>query len=432
MSRSNDIANITSSVLDGVTKAEVGLGNVDNTADSAKPVSTAQQTALDAKLATTTANSTYAPLASPEFTGTTTVADFASATPLSHRNMIINGGMQVWQRGVDVTCSDNSSENYNSVDRWFFNFNSGCPGTLDVDRSTDTPDGFGYSMKLKCNATGNPAASGDFINVGQRIEAQNLQHLGYGTSGAKTITLSWYMKSANYTSPITVKVEKPDSTSSYYLKSFTPTTSWTRYTMTLPALTGSTIANDSDIGLVVQFTLSGYSGGAQEQTGESSAWGTTYYEYINDVGNFFASTSNELYITGVQLELGSTATPFEHRTYGDELAKCQRYFWKIAGNLYQHFAIYHRFNTSNHVFPIHLPVPMRHHQPTINQDNLGRWSHPSGSWSTSYTTVSFYDTIDSENNFTLVPFQMTGSGSEDTGLMGFQASGYLSLYAELG
>ena len=272
--------------------------------------------------------STVASAALPKAGGTMT-GDLVPATPMSHRNMIINGGMQVWQRATDITASDQSNEGYNSVDRWYYNFNSACPGTLDIDRSTDTPDGFGYSMKLKCNATGTPVSStSDFVTANMRVEAQDLQHLNYGSSSAKTTTLSWYMKSVNYTDPLTFSIQKPDGTAAYYLKSFTPTTSWARYSMTIPANTnaGHTIANDNGVGFVIQITLSGSDGGSFERTGASSTWDTTYKEYINDIGNFFASTSNELYITGVQLELGSNATPFEHRSYGEELEKCKRYY----------------------------------------------------------------------------------------------------------
>ena len=247
---------------------------------------------------------------------------------LSHRNLIINGAMEVWQRSTDITCSDGSNEDYNSCDRWSVNFNGGCPGSLDIDRSTDTPDDFGYSQKLKCAGTGTPTGSNQMAHWRTKIEAQNLQHLNYGSSSARVMTLSWYMKSVNYTSPLTFQFIKPDSTAAYYLKSVTPTTSWTRYSITIPANTnsGHVIDNDNGIGMTINIMLSGTSGGLYEQTGDSTAWGTASKYFTNTQGNFFSSTSNELYITGVQLELGSVATPFEHRSYGEELTRCQRYF----------------------------------------------------------------------------------------------------------
>jgi len=253
---------------------------------------------------------------------------------LSHRNMIINGAMQVWQRSTDITCSDGSNENFNSVDRWQPNFNGGCPGTLDIDRSTDTPDGFGYSMKLKCAGTGTPTGANQMSHWRYKFEAQDLQQLNYGSSSAKVTTFSWYMKSVNYTSPLSFLFIKGDNTGAYYVKAVSPTTSWARYTMTIPANTnsGHGIDNDNGEGMILNIMLSGTSGGTYERTGDSTAWGTSADYYTNTQGNFFSSTSNELYLTGFQLELGSVATPFEHRSFGEELARCQRYHCRGRGS----------------------------------------------------------------------------------------------------
>ena len=252
---------------------------------------------------------------------------------LSHRNMIINGAMQHWQRSTDITCSDGSNEDYNSCDRWSVNFNGGCPGTLDIDRSTDTPDDFGYSQKLKCAGTGTPTGANQMSHWRYKIEAQDLQQLNYGSSSAKVMTFSWYMKSVNYTSPLSFMFFKNDNTNAYYVKSVTPTTSWARYSLTIPANTnsGHGIDNNNGEGIVINIMLSGTSGGTYERTGDSTAWGTSVDYYTNTQGNFFASTSNELYITGVQLELGTVATPFEHRSHADELQRCYRYFERYTG-----------------------------------------------------------------------------------------------------
>jgi len=264
-------------------------------------------------------------------TGNTTITgDLVPSTPFSHRNVIINGGMQIWQRSTDITASDGSNEGYNSIDRWYFNFNSSCPGTLDIDKSTDTPSGFGSSMKLKCNATGTPAGSStDFVLASTTLEAEDLQRLCYGTADAKVTTLSWYMKSVNFTTPISVSIETFDGTREYYHVNATPTTSWARYSVTIPKSTSATITNDNGAGLLIGFVLSG-SDGSVAEANDSSAWSTTQKVYRSNQTNFFASTSNELYITGLQFELGSNATPFEHRTNNDELIKCQRYYQRIG------------------------------------------------------------------------------------------------------
>ena len=284
--------------------------------------------------------------------------DFIPSETLSNRNMVVNGGMQIWQRSDDITASDGSYEGYNSIDRWYFNFNSSCPGTLDIDKSTDTPSGFGSSMKLKCNATGTPAGSTtDFVLASTTLEAQDLQRLCYGTADAKVTTLSWYMKSVNFTTPIGIYLETFDGTKEYYHVNATPTTSWARYSVTIPKSTSATITNDNGAGLLIGFVLSG-SDGSVAEANDSSAWSTTQKVYRSNQTNFFASTSNELYITGLQFELGENATPYEHRSYGEELARCQRYYYKFdTGG--QHFPLTNYWTSAVRRGHFEFPVVMR-------------------------------------------------------------------------
>ena len=272
--------------------------------------------------------STVASAALPKAGGTMT-GDLIPATPLSNRNMIINGAMQIWQRKTSLTASDGSNEGYNSVDRWYFNFNSSHTGSIDVDKSGDTPDDFnGNSVQLKCASTGSPASgSTDLIEFQTKLEAQNLQHLSYGSSNAKTMTLSWYMKATAFTSPIAIQLLTVDGTVEYFTVNRTPTTSWARYSVTIPGSTSATISNDNGHGFTLSFILSGAQNNPFVQTADSTSWSTTVKTCQDDQGNFVSSTSNYLWITGVQLELGSSATPFEHRSYGDELARCQRYYF---------------------------------------------------------------------------------------------------------
>ena len=291
--------------------------------------------------------------------GATITGELVPSTAYSHRNMIINGEMQVWQRSTDITASDGSNEGYNSIDRWYFNFNSSCPGTLDIDKSTDTPSGFGSSMKLKCNATGTPAGSStDYVIAHTTLEAQDLQRLCYGTADAKVTTLSWYMKSVNFTTPIGIYLETFDGTKEYYHVNATPTTSWARYSVTIPKSTSATITNDNGAGLLIGFVLSG-SDGSVAEANDSSAWSTTQKVYRSNQTNFFASTSNELYITGLQFELGENATPYEHRSYGEELTRCQRYLY-IMPTSGQHFPFTNFWSSSSNLRGyIPFPTEMR-------------------------------------------------------------------------
>ena len=248
------------------------------------------------------------------------------------RNLIINGAMQVAQRGTSASVSDNSNEGYSTLDRWATQFNSAIGGSITYSQSSDAPSGFANSAKIQCASTHTPASYGDYLSLRTTIEAQDLQQLAYGTSDAKEITLSWYMKVETYSGPISVGFQTKDGTSEYFVKSVTPTSSWTRYSITVPASTTATINNDNGAGLQVEFVLSGDTANTNfDRATDSTAWETTRYQYVSDVGNILSNTSNAIYITGVQLELGKVATPFEHRSYGEELALCQRYYEVSSG-----------------------------------------------------------------------------------------------------
>ena len=139
---------------------------------------------------------------------TITTDQIADTSVHGRRNLIINGAMQVAQRGTSTTGSS-SNNVFPACDRWKVGFTSG--GTYDFSQSTDTPDGFSSSIKVKCASTDTSIASGDEFIVQHRIEAQDLQRLAYGTSAAKNITLSFYAKAVNKTGTYCVHIQKNDS-----------------------------------------------------------------------------------------------------------------------------------------------------------------------------------------------------------------------------
>ena len=247
---------------------------------------------------------------------------------LSNRNLIINGAMQVAQRGTSATVSNGSNEGYSTVDRWFLNFNDSIGGATTFSQSTDAPAGFANSAKIQCSTTASSFSSNQYLALQHKFEAQNLQSLAYGTADAKSITVSWYMKTDVYTDPISFALFTDDGTAEFYTVSVTPTTSWARYSVTVPGSSTATINNDNGAGLFLQFVFAGNTSSAIAAASDSTAYSTTRADFRTNVGNFLSSTSNAIYITGVQLEVGNLATSFEHRSYSDELARCQRYFYK--------------------------------------------------------------------------------------------------------
>jgi len=243
----------------------------------------------------------------------------------SSRNMIINGAMQIAQRGTSI--AGGTSDIY-SLDR--FALGSGSSFDFDVtatQNTTSNPDGFGYSLKLAVDSTQTPTSShnGD---VYQGIEGYNVQSLMHGTAAAKTFTLSFYVKAVSKTGSYSVCCVKKDASGAgfHQVKEFSVTTSWVRQEIIFEADTTNAIRNSSAKDLVFYFNLAA---GVDDITAPTTAWasGGGLKASTNQV-NFMDSTSNEFYITGVQMEVGSVATPFEHRTYGQELEDCKRYFQK--------------------------------------------------------------------------------------------------------
>jgi len=249
-----------------------------------------------------------------------------------NKNFIINGDMQVWQRATAATAGANNT--LNTVDRWGWLLSN--DGAVTSEQSTDTPTGTGYSFLAKCTTADSSIAAGQYAVIYQNIEAQNLQPLQYGTSSAKTITLSFWAKS-NKTGTYTVALYKGGNTGYIIPNEYTISSAntWEKKTITITPTAGSTsfitaaaaaFLNNNTLGFQLAFNLAFGSNG----NGTNATWSsnTAHYSTSNQV-NWMDSTSNNFYLSQVQLEIGEVATPFEHRSFGDELAKCQRYLQKI-------------------------------------------------------------------------------------------------------
>jgi hypothetical protein len=247
------------------------------------------------------------------------------------RNIIINGDMSVAQRGTSATVSDGSNEGYSTVDRFYTNFNANIGGAIDISQDTTVPDnqGFAKSLKIQCSTTASSFSGNTNLQVYQEIEAQNLQYLSYGSSSPKNIVYSFWCKSTNYTSPLSAIFRTIDGTAEYFVKSFTPTSTWQKFTFSVPGSTTATINNDNGSGLRVGICLAG---STDNEAPDSTTWSTTRKDLTDTQGNFLSSTSNILYMTGVQLEAGTSASDFEFLPVDVNLNRCQRYFFQIQGN----------------------------------------------------------------------------------------------------
>ena len=256
------------------------------------------------------------------------------STQPTFRNLIINGDMRIAQRGTSATGLTNGSTGYYTVDRFQF-VESGSPTsawTMSQDTDVPTGQGFANSLKMDCTTAQASLGTGDTLYLFHKIEGQHLQHLNFGTSSAESLTLSFWVKS-NKTGTYIAELYQTDATRAVsYAYTVSSADTWEKKTITYVGDTSGQIDNDNGTGLQIAFWLA---------TGTDRSSGTlaTSWASVNNpdrgVGqvNLADSTSNYINITAVQLEVGTEATPFEHRPYDMELARCQRYYQIIKGGV---------------------------------------------------------------------------------------------------
>ncbi len=279
-----------------------------------------------------------------------------SQSALSNRNLIINGAMQVAQRGTS-TSSISSGDTYPSVDRFMLRVSSA--GTWTHSQSTDAPAGFSSSLKMDCTAADSSLAADDNIQVQYRFEGQDLQQLDFGSAGAKSLTLSFWIKATKTGTNIAALYQ--DDGNDHIAKSYTVDSAdtWEHKTITFSGNTLASIANDNTRGLIVQFFLAA---GSNHQSGTLATSWAGYVQGNEAVGqvNHADSTSNDWYITGIQLEIGEQDTPFEHRSFGDNLAACQRYYYQIKSpTAFTRYAMSTYDTATDYSALIPFPIEMR-------------------------------------------------------------------------
>jgi hypothetical protein len=284
-------------------------------------------------------------------------------------SLIINGDMAVSQRG-SVSAIQTA---YTACDRFGVSGN-GTAARFDSSQSTDVPSGQGFtnSLKLDVSTADTSISAGDFALVYQSIEAQNLQHLKYGTSSAEKCTLSFWVKSPKTGTHILEIFHNDASYSNSHQYSITTANTWQKVEITFDGYQTTAIDNNNEAGLGVYFWLvagSTYSGGTHN---ENTWHNTTANRAVGQV-NVADSTSNDFYLTGIKLEVGSLATPYRHESYAENLTKCQRYYYRITGGVtYQRFMGIQTPSTTNGQGTLNLPTEMRA-LPTI--DNTGTASN---------------------------------------------------------
>jgi hypothetical protein len=263
----------------------------------------------------------------------------------------------VAQRGTSFANTNNFT-----LDRWRY-YKNLASGQVTVSQENIT-DLVGFSKALKINTTtaqaGIPSAGGTtYASLYQSIEAQDLQHLANGASGAKTITLSFWIKS-NVTGTFCVTFFKADNTQKLISLPYTinSANTWEKKTLVVPGDTsGGGINNDNGEGLALYWIWA-------RNTGFAGTTSTSWVGYSNGAwantctGSIYENVNDHVFLTGVQLEVGDSASDFAQETYAETLRKCQRYYWKISSGKYRRIGGYKRGDGNCH-WELQCPVPMR-------------------------------------------------------------------------
>ena len=242
---------------------------------------------------------------------------------LSNRNLIINGAMQVAQRGTSTSIT--AAGTYFSPDR----FEAGITATdqlaATLSQSTTSPDGFANSLKFEVTTAETTLDADEIVTIRQKFEGQDLQRIAKGTSSAEQVTASFWVRSSN-TGTYILELYDSDNTRQVS-KSYTVNSAntWEYKTITFPSDATGAFDNDNNLSMFFMFWLAAGSNYTSGTLNTSWASATTANRVVGQT-NLIAST-NDFYLTGVQLEIGDTSTPFEHEPYSVTLQKCQRYYY---------------------------------------------------------------------------------------------------------
>ena len=297
------------------------------------------------------------------------------------KNKFINGSMRISQRGTSLSLN---ADNAYSLDR----IKHIVRGTHDstYTQSSDHPDGFSKSLKISPNSTYTPSGS-DNASFQSYIEGQDLQDLQFGTPNAKPFTVSFYAKSAssNNGHQYTFQIRSYPTSGDTRIKNFpfVVTTTWQRFTFTFTGDADKDIANSSAHGFACLWHLDAGPDDILPQYTDWYALGK--FQCVTGQSHFQNNTSNEFYLTGVQIEIGENATEFEHLSYAEDLALCQRYFVRMDGSSGGistgdgAIATLAMWSSAAAYGPIFLPGEMRVAPSLSDWSNLV-WYHAGNTW----------------------------------------------------
>ena len=358
--------------------------------------------------------------------------NYPTAGSLSNRNLIINGAIEVSQRGTGFVDVVDVGPGHYLVDRFKAYHFAGTAGSsvIEHSHSTDAPDGFKYSYLARVKTTGMTASDG-YTLLGQNIEGYNMNSLDWGSASGKSTTLSFWAKSSEIGTFCVAF--RNDGGSRSYVKTFDlDDTNWNFVSFTVPAETTGTWNSTNGRGIQLTWGLdvgTNYEGAVE-------TWLTSNAFTASGMTNTWTDTVNNTFqITGVQLEVGSKATPFEHENYGQTLAKCQRYYFRINGsdNINGLWGTGFAYSSDQAVISVPTPVTLRVAPTAIEQSGTAADYRilESGNTVTCTAVPAYGD--DTTNNVVVAAFS-TGNLTAGQGVMGrwnTGGNGYLAWSVEL-
>jgi len=260
-------------------------------------------------------------ITTPTYNGNTTAEYLVPVT--GFKNRIINGRMQISQRGTSFTGI--STDGPYTVDRFQYAMNGG--GAVSSSQSSTAPAGFSNSLLTTVTTADGTVASSSYYQVRQNIEGFNISDLNWGLANPKTVTASFWVN-CSVVGTYTFTLRNAGGAVSYVTTYSIPTANtWTYITITVPGPTVGTWGSTNDTGI---FATWDFGTGSTSVTSSTNAWISGNFTGATGATKLINTNGATFYLTGVQLEVGSTATSFDYRPYGTELLLCQRYFWRIS------------------------------------------------------------------------------------------------------
>jgi hypothetical protein len=275
------------------------------------------------------------------------------------RNRIINGAMTIDQRNAGASVTSSSGGGVYPVDRWEQEASVGG-GVFTMQQSSTAPPGFSNSILYTVTTADTSLAAGDRYNTRQIIEGYNIADFGFGTASAQTVTASFWVRSSLIGTYCIALRNGTNARSNVANYTINVANTWEYKTVTIAGDTGGTWGTTNGRGIQFTFSL----GAGVNAHATANTWSGGLFDCTSSQVNWLGTVGNTFYITGVQLEKGSTATPFDYRSYGTEVNLCQRYCYvysyATSGEIpYATLGVGRNESTSQSLINYYLPVPMR-------------------------------------------------------------------------